>query len=143
MKYLSSACLAALLAFTGCTSGTAGGPGATGEQDERFAVGQPNDTFQLSRGKASIKQGETKSVSIGIDRSTNFDQDVTLLIADLPRGLSIDIAKPKIGAGDTEARFALTAAADASLGDFSITVTGRPANGGDASNKLDITVTKD
>jgi len=143
MKNLSSICLVALFAFSGCASGTAGGPGASGEQDERLAVGQPNDTFRLSRGQASIKQGETKSVSITIDRATNFDQDVTLLIADLPRGLTIDIAEPKIAAGDTEARFALTAAADASLGDFSVTVTGHPVNGGDASNKLEITVTKD
>lgn len=142
MKNFASICLVTLFALSGCSSGTAGGPGASGEPDDRLAMGQPNDTFRISRGQASIKQGETKSVSITIDRATNFDQDVTLLIASLPRGLTIDVAEPKIGANETEARFSLTAAPDASLGDFSVTVTGHPVNGGDASNKLDITVTK-
>lgn len=143
MKNLSSLLLLALLALPGCSSGTSGGPGVTDRTDSRFVLTRPDHTFQLARGDESIKQGETLSGSIAIDRAGNFDQDVTLLIAALPRGLSVDIAPPRIGRGDTEVRFTLTATADASLGDFSIAVTGHPTAGWDATNQLDITVTKD
>src|SRR4051794_27186346 len=112
--------LVCLLAFApGCTMGTAGGPGATEPGRRQPIVGQPDETFQLHRGEASLRQGETKSVSIVIKRALNFDEDVTLQFADLPRGLTVDDASPRIKHGDSEARFALTAADDASLGDFS------------------------
>lgn len=142
MKTLSSLCLVALLVLTGCRSGTAGGPGVSKDPDQQPLVGQANDTFQLERAQASIKQGETKAVSIVIKRATNFGEDVTLAFSDLPSGLSVDDSTPRIGHGDSEARFTLTAASDAALGDFSISVTGHPTNGSDATNKLDITVTK-
>jgi hypothetical protein len=44
--------------------------------------------------------------------------------------------------GETEAKIALTATHDASLGDFTIRVTGLPTKGTDASNDLKITVAK-
>lgn len=145
MKSLSSLCLVALvalLALTGCRSGTAGGPGVSKDPDQQPLVGQANDTFQLERTAAAIKQGETRSFSIVIKRATNFGEDVTLAFSDLPSGLSMDDSTPTIAHGDSEARFTLTAAGDAALGEFSISVTGHPTNGSDATNKLDITVTK-
>jgi hypothetical protein len=44
--------------------------------------------------------------------------------------------------GDTEAKVTLKATADASLGDFTVKVTGHPTKGRDATNELKITVAK-
>lgn len=133
--------LVAVLACAGCASGTAGGPGASDDRAKPM-VGQADDTFQLSQADTSLRQGETKSVSITIKRSLNFQEDVTLTFAELPKGLSLDNQAPTIKRGDSEARFALTATDDASLGDFSLRVTGHPTRGSDATNQFKITVTK-
>jgi hypothetical protein len=131
-----------MLAFAGCATGTSGGPGTPDSGRQQPIVGAADDTFQLTRGEAILRQGETKSVSIYIKRARNFDEDVTLKFSDLPKGVSIDNTSPLIKHGDAEARFTLTATDDASLGDFSLQVTGHPEKGRDATNSLNITVSK-
>jgi hypothetical protein len=134
--------LAASLALGGCSLGSSGGPGATDSGSRRPIVGQADDTFQLSTPETSLRQGETKSVIFTIRRSVNFEEDVLVGFADLPKGLSVDNKHPLIKHGDSEAHFALTATDDASLGDFTLQVTSHPTNGVDATNKFFITVTK-
>jgi len=130
-----------LIAFAGCTSGTAGGPGAA-DDTRQLQVGQPDDSFRLNTVETALRQGETKSISITIDRALNFDQDVALSFAELPQGLTIDDMSPVILHGASEARLVLAATADASLGDFSIKVIGHPVTGSDAVKHLKITITK-
>jgi hypothetical protein len=132
------------VAFTGCNLGTRGGPGATNPNARKPLYGQSDDTFNLSVPSLStaLKQGETKATSIGIQRGTNFDEQVTLIFASMPRGVTLDPPSPVIKRGETEAKVALTAANDASLGDFTLNVTGHPTKGADASNELKITVAK-
>lgn len=132
--------LAGVLALVGCKSGTAGGPGATNAGTQPL-MGQADETFRLVMPEAVLRQGETKSIAITIKRALNFNEDVKLEFGDLPQGLSLDDRSPVINHGDTEARLLLTAADDASLGDFSIKVTGRPTNGSDSTNELKVTVT--
>lgn len=100
------------------------------------------DTFTLSvpRLSTSLKQGETKTVSIGIARDKTFDQDVVLTLGELPTGVTMTPEAPVIKQGASEATLTLTAAEDAALGDFAIKVTGHPATGADASNEFDLTV---
>jgi hypothetical protein len=102
------------------------------------------ETFTLSVPSQSttLKQGETKAVSISIKRDKTFDEDVTLTFADMPKGVTLDPASPVIKHGDTEAKLTLTAADDASLGDVTIKVTGHPTKGADASNEFKLTVDK-
>ena len=52
----------------------------------------------------------------------------------------MDPAHPDIKHGDTEAKFTLKATDDASLGDFTVKVTGHPTKGGDATNEFKLTV---
>lgn len=59
------------------------------------------------------------------------------------KGVTVDPAAPVIEHGDTETKVTLKAAADASLGDFTVKVTGHPTKGGDGSTDLEITVAKD
>jgi hypothetical protein len=134
--------IAGLLATGGCSLGSAGGPGASDSGSRQPIVGQADDTFQLSTPDATLRQGETKSVSFTIKRALNFEEDVTVRFPDMPKGLSVDNRCPLIKHGDSEARFALTATDDASLGEFSLPVTSHPSKGSDATNKFNVTVTE-
>lgn len=133
-----------LAAFMGCDKGTQGGHVATDASARTPVYGQADDTFNLSvpHLATSLKQGETKAVSVSIKRGKNFDEDVTLKFADLPQGVAIDPASPDIKHGDTEAKLTIKAADDASLGDFTIKVTGHPTKGADASNEFKLTMEK-
>ena len=90
----------------------------------------------------TLNQGGAKEVSIGIERGKNFGEDVTLKFADGPKGVTLASVNPVIMHGDTEAKVTLKATADASLGDFTVKVTGHPTKGADATNELKITVAK-
>ena len=102
------------------------------------------DSFTLNPPhlSTSLKQGEAKTVSIGIKRDKTFDQDVAIVFGDLPTGVTLEPADPVIKHGDSEAQIILTSADDAALGNFAVKVTGRPAVGADASNELKLTVVK-
>jgi hypothetical protein len=136
--------VAAVVTLIGCGGkDSAGGPGATNPTGKGPLYGQADNTFNLTAPSTSLKQGETKAVSIGIKRGTNFQEDVTLKFADVPQGVTIDPASPVIKHGDKEREVTVKAAADASLGDFTVKVTGHPTKGGDGSTDLKITVTED
>ena len=85
---------------------------------------------------------QPRKVAVGIKRGKNFDEDVTLEFAEGPKGVTIDSANPVIKHGDTEAKLTFKATDDASLGDFTVKVTGHPTKGSDASNDFKITVAK-
>jgi hypothetical protein len=135
----------ALVAFTGCGhDGSAGGPGATAKGAKKPLYGEADNTFNLNvPGRSTtLQQGETKEVSIGIKRGKNLDEDVTLTLADVPKGVTFEPANPVIKHGDTEAIFTFKAADEASVGDFTVKVTGHPTKGADASNEFKLTVAK-
>jgi uncharacterized membrane protein len=109
-------------------------------------IGEAEETFTLNVPtlSTSIVQGETKAVTIGINRGTNFDDDVMLKLGELPQGVTVTPANPTLKAGEEEVKLSVTAAADAALGDFTIKLTGTPAKGGkDATNELNLTVEKE
>jgi hypothetical protein len=136
--------LVVFVAFTGCNLGTRGGPGASDPNASKpLFYGQSDDTFNLSvPGSTAIKQGETREASIGIERGTNFDEDVALKFSSMPMGVTMDPPSPVIKRSEKTTQVVLKAAHDASLGDFTIEVTGHPTRGVDASNELNITVAK-
>ncbi len=104
------------------------------------------DTFTLGVPllSTSIKQGESKTVDIGISRDKTFAQDVTLTFGEMPTGVTIETADPVIKHGDKAAQVKLTAAADAALGDFTVKVTGKPlTSGAEAVRELKFTVVKE
>lgn len=102
---------------------------------ETFSVSVPS----LS---TSLKQGETQTVSIGISRDKNFMQDVTLTFGELPEGVTISPESTVLTSDTSESVFTLTAADDASLGNFTVKVMGRPAKGEDASDAFKLAVTE-
>ena len=139
------ALLTVFAVLTGCNQGTPGGPGAaatTTASGQPPPMGQANDTFNLSVPPfgTSIKQGERKAFEIGIKRGGNFNEDVTLKFAGLPKGLTIKPSPALIKHGDEIAKLTLTVAENASLGNFSITAAGHPTKGADALVAFKVTV---
>ena len=143
-RVLAGFALMGVVAFAGCNQGSPGGPGATEPTTNRQAVLQNDDTFNLSAPITStvIKQGEKRSVSIGLKRGKNFDEEVGLKFDAMPKGVTLDPSSPMIKHGDTEAKMMLNAKADAALGDFTIKVTGHPTKGADATINFKVTVEK-
>jgi uncharacterized membrane protein len=133
----------ALLVATGCHPGTTGGPGVPGGS-KSFTGAPGENAFRLDMPNLAtkVKQGETKAVSIGIDRGKNFDQDVTLAFENLPKGVTVEPPKPVIKHGDKEVSVTIHTAEDAAVGDFTIKVDGQPAKGDPASNTFKLTVDK-
>jgi hypothetical protein len=144
MTRLAGFLLLALVAFTGCNQGTPGGPGTTDKTAKKPIYGEADETFNLSVPMLSttLKQGDKTEGSIGIKRGKNFDEEVTLAFTDLPKGVTADPASPVIKPTDTEVKVTFQGADDASLGDFTVQVTGHPTKGGDATNKFTLTVAK-
>jgi hypothetical protein len=129
-----------LAVFAGCSQGVAGGPGATGKSP---AFGQANGTFNLTVPvmPSPLQQGKQSEMAVGITRGDNFDEDVTLTLADVPNGVSYKPDNAVIKHGETEAKITFNAVDSAPLGNFTITVTGHPTSGSDAQVEFKLTVT--
>ncbi|HVR74871.1 MAG TPA: hypothetical protein VMT52_11085 [Planctomycetota bacterium] len=143
MKSTFAGLLAVLLiALPGCNLGTRGGTGTTDPNTPEPLIGLAADTFRLKVPvlSTSLKQGETRAVSIGIDRGTNFEENVTLTFSALPRGVTFEPDAPVIQRGDAEAKFSISAADDAALGDFTVLVTGEPTKGSSAVNHFKLAI---
>ncbi len=131
-----------LAVLAGCTQGTPGGPGTAKTDKEKPMFGQNEDTFNLTvpMTSSSLQQGEESAATVGIKRAKNFDEDVTLKFADVPKGVTIEPARPVIKSSDTEAKITFKAGDEAPLGDFKVQVTGHPAEGGDAKVEYKLTI---
>lgn len=154
----------ALVAVCGCDNGTAGGKGAAPKTPpatsstpsttpsttatkpataDKPLVGEAKETFKVTVPtlSTSVKQEESVDITIGIKRGTNFDDDVTVKLGKLPEGVTVTPAQPVIPHGASEIQVNVTAAADAAIGDFTVSVTGVPAKGGvNAENELKLTI---
>lgn len=128
-----------LAALTGCSQGTPGGPGTA---EKSPAYGQTDDTFNLSVPvlSSNLQQGEQKEATVGIKRAKNFDEDVVLTFADVPKGVTVEPASPVIKHGDTDAKITFKAGNEAALGNFKVKVTGHPTKGSDAEIEFKLTI---
>jgi uncharacterized membrane protein len=144
MKKLFTLMAAALLlGNVGCnTESTPGGPGATRPSD-RPALTQGDNTFTLDvpNTETDLKQGETKTITLGINRGTNFKQDVKLKFSGEPNGVKVTAMGSEIKADAKNTQVTIEAAKDAALGEHTITVTGTPAKEGPpATSKFQIQI---
>ncbi len=89
---------------------------------------------------SSIQQGAKTEATVGIKRAKNFDEDVTLKFANVPKGVTIDPESPVIKHGDTETKVTFTAGDEAPVGSFQVKVTGHPTKGGDAQVDFKLSV---
>jgi len=132
-----------LLSLVGCSGGGTSGGQTTAAKDGN-PIGQGEGTFKLSvpMTSTSLKQGEVKEVTIGIDKGKNFSEDVELTFTGQPNGVSFEPAKATLKASEKEVKVKVKAAEMAAEGKHTITVTGKPSKGAEAASKFDITVEK-
>jgi hypothetical protein len=105
-------------------------------------MGQADNTFNLSvpMMSSSLKQGDSAEATIGIKRAKNFDEDVALKFAEVPKGVTIEPASPVIKHGDEDVKITFKAEDEARVGDFKVKVSGHPAKGGDAQIEFKLTI---
>jgi uncharacterized membrane protein len=89
-----------------------------------------------------MKQGETQSVIISLERGESFKQDVTLEIKLFKgEGLTFDPAKVLVKASDKpDVQLKITALKDAAVGDYKVYVTGTPTTGEATSTEFNVKV---
>lgn len=141
-RFFTAILFALLITAMGCNQGTSGGPGATDPPSKAPLTGQTEDTFSLTIPAVQLAQNESKTVIVGINRGKNFSEDVSLNLAGMPTGVTMDPATALIKRGDTDASLTLRAAGDAALGDFTVKVIGRPTRGADAVTEMSVTIVK-
>jgi len=136
MKWFASAITALTLgALVGCNTSPPGGstPSVGGKRSSTFNLKAPATA-------TTVQQGATQEVKITVDRGRDFKEDVTLKVEDVPAGLTVDPMQPVVkGADKEDIKLQVTAAADAKPGDYTLRVTGVPAEG--VSTPVDFKVT--
>jgi uncharacterized membrane protein len=107
-----------------------------GEADATFSLSVPFESIALT-------QGEQKPVLIGINRGKDFREQVAIALTGLPAGVTLETADSVIAHGSMDATLVLKAAADASLGTFTVKVTGHTtSSGADFSKEFKVIVTQ-
>ena len=100
---------------------------------EGFKISTP--TFDTK-----IKQGETESLTISLNRGEYFKRDVTLEIK-ASKGISVEPTKALVrGSEKPDVHVRVTAAKDADLGQYKIFVKGTPETGEATSTEITVTV---
>jgi hypothetical protein len=141
-RFFAGLFLASVGAFVGCTKeGTTGGPGATDTGTKPPLVGRKDDTFAVTTAAVGVKPGAPATVgTIGIKRGAGFDQAVTIELADLPKGVTVDPASGTIPPTASEAKFNFVAAEGTVPGDYTVKVTGKPGTGANSMGDFKLTV---
>jgi hypothetical protein len=118
-----------LMVAMGCQSSRGGGMSG----GEGFRIGTP--TFDTK-----ITQGETKNVTISLNRGEFFKRDVTLDIK-ASQGISVEPTRAVVrGNEKPEVSLRITAPRDTSLGEYKIFVKGTPETGEPTSTEITVKV---
>ena len=129
----------------GCgQTATSGGPGANNPNADKNPLKQADNTFTLDTPNLAtkVKQGQSDTITIGINRGKNFDQDVALKFDGLPSGVALDPASPTIKASEKEVKLTVSAAANAAIVDADVKVTGQPTTGPAGTNTFKLSVSE-
>ena len=121
----------ALVTVLGCYSSSEKGGSVL--KGEGFKIAVP--TFDVE-----IKQGETQSLTISLERGESFKQDVKLTIK-TTKGISIEPTDVMVKASDKpDVQLRITIPKDAALGVYLVSVTGTPKTGGPTSTAFSVKV---
>lgn len=133
-----------LAAMIGCeTKSPPGGPGATSSNPNRPNVGTPDNSFRVTVANVDLKQGESKTVTVGIVRGTSFDQDVKLAVDKPPQGVTVKFDNDVLKASVKEVQMTVTASSEAALGEHKVMLSATPAKSGSATSaEFEIEVAK-
>jgi uncharacterized membrane protein len=131
----STLCVAAVLGLSaGCSKESPrGGTGA--------APTDSANTFKVDVPKMAtgVTQGETRDVTVSVNRGNKFDQDVKLTFH-APKGIEVKPETATAKKGSDEVKITVHAAADAKTGKEEVEVVGTPATGSPTSVKFAVDV---
>jgi len=131
VKLLSCACL--FVAIVGCTNRS--NPGGGNERSSTFTIDGPTMA-------TSIKQGETQTVPIKVNRGTDFRQGVKLK-ADAPPGIDVVLSDSAVKPSDkSDVNIKVAVGNSAAPGEHVIHVTGTPDEGKVTTLDLKVKVTE-
>ena len=103
---------------------------ATGKADSFTLEGPPRTT--------ALKQGESQTVKITVQRGTDFKQAVKLTAEKAPQGVKVEFTPADVKPGDKEAEMKITADKDAPVGEQAVVVKGAPESG--SAHSVDVKV---
>ena len=109
--------------------------GGSVAKDAGFKIDVP--TFDTK-----VKQGETQTVTIKIERGESFKQDVKLEIKlSKGEGITFDPAKVVVKASDkADVQLTITASKNTAIGEYKVSVTGTPTTGESTSVEFKVNV---
>jgi uncharacterized membrane protein len=114
---IASLLVVGLVALVGCNQSPTGG--TAGEEFRLSAPVMPT----------SIKQGDTQTITLSVNRDRDFQRDVMLNV-DAPKGLRAELSDTKVEASDKgDVTMKISADKDAPVGDHMIKVKGTPERG--------------
>jgi uncharacterized membrane protein len=121
-----------LVGLAGCNKSEQGG----GTGSESFTMSAPATSTK-------IKQGDTRTVNITLNRGKNFSQTVRLS-ATASKGITPDVSPTMVKAADSnnEVKLTIAVAEDMPPGDQKVTVTATPERGNTTSVEVPVTVEK-
>ena len=121
------------LVLAAVSSGADSPKGGSVAKGEGFKIAVP--TFDTK-----VKQGETQTVTIKLQRGESFKQDVKLQI-EAAKGISVDPAKVTVKASDKpDVQLMITVPKDTALGEYKVSVTGTPTTGEPTSVEFNVKV---
>ncbi len=138
----------ALLGFmAGCEKESdVGGPGgaATGSGASDATSSNADNTFVLTvpSGQVDLYQGDSKAVTIGIERGSAFSQAVDVSIMATAQAFTAEPSNITLAAGQTEVEIMLKAAMDAPVGVTNVTIVGKPQTGESVNTSIEVEINK-
>jgi uncharacterized membrane protein len=130
-KVLMIAVTLALVTVLGCYSSSEKGGSVL--KGEGFKIAVP--TFDVE-----LKQGETQSLAISLERGESFKQDVEFTIK-TTKGISIEPTNVMVKASDKpDVALMIKVPKDAALGVYKVSVKGTPKTGEPASTEFNVKV---
>lgn len=126
-------CVFTIVGLAGCTSQSRPGGGA--QKSTAFTIDGPATT-------TSIKQGEAQTVSLKINRGSEFKEAVQLK-ADAPKGIEVVLSDSAVKASDkSDVNIKVAVGNSAEPGEHIIQVTGTPDKGAATTLDLKVRVTE-
>ena len=135
MKKVIAITIVLALVLVAVSRGEDSPKGGSVGKGESFNIDVP--TFYVK-----VKQGETQSVTIKLERGESFKQDVKLQIKlSKGEGITISPAKVLVKASDKpDVQLTITATNDTALGEYHVFVIGIPKTGESTSTEFNVKV---
>lgn len=143
MKKLLATAAVAVLAFgpLACNKSNEGGSPSGGNN----TVGTDANAFTLSTGPGGathLKPNEEKSITIDVNRGSQFTQTVSLKADSQDKDIKVELTKSTAEATDKQITLKIKAEKDAAPGDHIVKVVGTPKDGKPANLEVKVTIDK-